>query len=80
MLIGEWNEALLTWFFSRRPLERVYLRIDDGELDRLSADLSLGLESPSENLVAAVRGEVQGDPSLHWLPSLSKWCLPAHRG
>ena len=67
MLIGEWNETLLTWFFSRRPLERAYLRIDDGELDRLNAEQALRLDSPADDLIAAIREEVQGAPSLRWL-------------
>ena len=67
MLIGEWNETLLTWFFSRRHLERVYLRIDDGELDRLNVEHALRLDSPADDLIRAVRKEVQGAPSLRRL-------------
>lgn len=67
MLIREWNETLLAWFFSGRPLEHVYLRVDDGEMDRLNSELALGLGSPADDLIAAVRREVQGSPSLRWL-------------
>jgi len=67
MLLGEWNETLLAWFFSRRPHERVYLRVDDAELERINADRALGLHDPAQDLVSAVRDEVQGMPSLRWL-------------
>ena len=67
MLLGEWNETLAVWFLSPRPNERVYLRVDDPELDRINADRALGLRDPAQDLITAVRGEVQGSPSLSWL-------------
>lgn len=67
MLLGEWNETLAVWFLSRRPHERVYLRVDDAELDRINADRALGLRDPAQDLITAVREEVQGAPSLRWL-------------
>ena len=65
--LGEWNEVLLSWFFARRSFGRAYLRVDDGELDRLNADRALGLEHPAQDLVMAVREGVRGMPSLKWL-------------
>jgi hypothetical protein len=65
--LDDWNETILSWFFDRRPLERVYLRVDDGELERLNADRGLGLAHPAKDLIAAVQDEVQGNPSLGWL-------------
>ena len=67
MQLSEWNEILLAWFFSEQPHQRVYLRVDDGELTRLNVELGLGLDRPADNLVAAVRQEVQGSPLLGWL-------------
>lgn len=67
MLLAEWNETLMVWFFSRRPNERVYLRVDDAELQRINDDRALGLRDPARDLTEAVRQEVQGQPSMRWL-------------
>lgn len=67
MQLEEWNDALLAWFVFARPRERVYLRADDAELERLNAEQRLGLDSPSGDLVKAVQAEVYGDGSLRWL-------------
>ena len=67
MLLGEWNETLMAWFFSRRPHERVYLRVDDAELERINDERALGIHDPAQDLIDAVRHEVQGVPSLRWL-------------
>lgn len=67
MLLEEWNETLMAWFFSRRPYERVYLRADDAELQRINVERALGLHDPAQDLIDAVRREVQGVPSLRWL-------------
>lgn len=67
MLLGEWNETLMAWFFSRRPHERAYLRVDDAELERINDERALGLQDPAQDLISAVQDEVQGLPSLRWL-------------
>ena len=67
MLLGEWNETLTAWFFSCRPYERVYLRVDDAELHRINDERALGLHEGAQDLISAVRNEVQGVPSLRWL-------------
>ena len=67
MLLGEWNETLMAWFFSRRSHERVYLRVDDAELERINDERALGLHDPAQDLISAVQDEVQGVPSLRWL-------------
>lgn len=65
MLQEEWNEALLTWLLQGRPRERVYLRADDYELEKLNAHL--GLEQPANDLIEAVKAEANGDASFSWL-------------
>lgn len=67
MKIDEWNKILMTWFFSPGVRERVYLRVDDAELDRINDEYVLGLSDPAQDLVDAVRDEVQGESSLRWL-------------
>jgi hypothetical protein len=67
VLLGEWNETLMAWFFSRRPHERVYLRVDDAELERINDERALGLYDPAQDLIRAVQDEAQGAPSLRWL-------------
>lgn len=67
MLLGEWNETLMAWFFSRRPHERVYLRVDDAELERINDERALGLHDPAHDLVSAVQDEVHGVSSLRWI-------------
>jgi hypothetical protein len=44
--LAEWNATLLEWFFPRRPSERVYLRADDAELQKMNHVLALGLDDP----------------------------------
>lgn len=67
MQLREWNEILLSWFFSGPLHHRTYLRADDGELTRINVELALGLDEPGNDLATAVRQEVQGQPSLRWL-------------
>ena len=67
MQLDEWNAALARWFLFGQPHERVYLRVDDAELERLNASGSFGLERPADDLVAAAGREVQGSPTLRWL-------------
>ena len=52
MLLGGWNKTLMAWFFSRRPQERVYLRVDDAELERINDERVLGLDDPAQDLIA----------------------------
>jgi hypothetical protein len=63
----EWNEALLEWYFHGRPRERVYLRADDYEREKLNLELHLGLTSPADDLLDAVKAEAHGDASFSWL-------------
>jgi hypothetical protein len=65
--LDEWNAVLADCFLARRPRERVYLRVDDAELDRLNLSRRLRIDGVAGDLVKAVRSEVQGDPSLRWL-------------
>ncbi len=67
MELERWNETLALWFLPKRPGERVYLRSDDAEFDRLSTTLALGLKSPAEDLVNAVQDAIRRDPALRWL-------------
>jgi hypothetical protein len=67
VLLGEWNETLMAWFFSRRPHERAYLRVDDAELERINDERALGLHDAAKDLISAVQDEVHGVSSLRWL-------------
>jgi hypothetical protein len=63
----EWNETLLAWFLQGRPRERVYLRADDYELEKLNDQLRLGIDRPGDDLLDAVKAEADADASFSWL-------------
>ena len=67
MRLSEWNKILVTRYFSRHLDVRVYFRVDDAELAPLNVEMGLGLEQPADDLIQAVRREVQGSPTFGWL-------------